>query len=183
MLARVRPRDLAGKTRRRMAAEELADLDRYDIKLKAMKAELKAAVLARGSRLMDIHGIGPAGAARILADVGDVARFPDRNDFASWTGTAPLDASSGEHTRHRLSRAGNRRLNHVLYMAGIAGCATPPPAGPTTGAKSSSPRPRWKPCAACAGGSPMWSTASSSLTPPGQQHWIRQAREGTRGRL
>jgi len=97
----------------------IADLARYDIKLKVMKAELKAAVLARGSRLMDIHGIGPAGAARILADVGDVARFPDRNHFASWTGTAPIDASSGEHTRHRLSRAGNRRLNHVLYMAGI----------------------------------------------------------------
>jgi transposase len=119
LLARVRPRDLAGKTRRRMAAEELADLDRHDAKLKVMKAELKAAVQARGSRLMDIHGIGPAGAARILADVGDVARFPDRNHFASWTGTAPIDASSGEHTRHRLSRAGNRRLNHVLYMAGI----------------------------------------------------------------
>src|SRR5450432_3394643 len=119
MLARVRPRDLAGKTRRRMAAEELADLARYDARLKAMKAELKAAVQARGSHLMDIHGIGPAGAARILADVGDVARFPDRNHFASWTGTAPIDASSGEHTRHRLSRAGNRRINHVLYIAGI----------------------------------------------------------------
>jgi transposase len=68
---------------------------------------------------MDIHGIGPAGAARILADVGDVTRFPDRNHFASWTGTAPIDAPSAEHRRHRLSRAGNRRLNHVLYMAGI----------------------------------------------------------------
>jgi len=166
MLARVRPRDLAGKTRRRMAAEELADLARYDARLKAMKAELKAAVQARGSHLMDIHGIGPAGAARILADVGDVARFPDRNHFASPAGTAPIDASSGEHTRHRLSRAGNRRLNHVLYMAGIAGCATTPRAGPTTGAKSSSPRPRWKPCAACAGGSPTWPAASSPPTPP-----------------
>ena len=68
---------------------------------------------------MDIHGVGPAGAARILADVGDIARFPDRNHFASWTGTAPIDASSGQHIRHRLSRAGNRRLNHVLYIAGI----------------------------------------------------------------
>jgi transposase len=119
LLATVRPRDLAGKTRRRMAAEELADLGRLDAKLKAMKAELKAAVLATGSHLMDIHGIGPAGAARILADVGDVARFPNRHHFASWTGTAPIDASSGQHIRHRLSRAGNRRLNHVLYMAGI----------------------------------------------------------------
>ncbi len=119
MLAGVRPRDVVGKTRRRMAAEELADLAVIDAKLKAMKAELKAAVQASGSRLMDLHGIGPAGAARILADVGDVARFPDRNHFASWTGTAPIDASSGEQIRHRLSRAGNRRLNHVLYIAGI----------------------------------------------------------------
>ena len=39
---------------------------------------------------MDIYGIGPAGAARVLADVGDVTRFADRNRFASWTGTAPL---------------------------------------------------------------------------------------------
>jgi transposase len=119
LLATVRPRDLAGKTCRRMAAEELEDLQRLDIKLTAIKAELKAAVLATGSHLMDIHGIGPAGAARILADVGDVARFPDRGHFASWNGTAPIDASSGQHTRHRLSRAGNRRINHVLYMAGI----------------------------------------------------------------
>ena len=56
-------------------------------------------------------------AARILADVGDVARFADRNRFASWTGTAPLDASSGEQIRHRLSRAGNRKMNHVLHIA------------------------------------------------------------------
>ena len=119
LLATVRPRDLAGKTRRRMAAEELEDVHRLDAKLKAMKAELKTAVQATGSHLMDIHGIGPAGAARILADVGDVSRFPDRNHFASWTGTAPIDASSGQHIRHRLSRAGNRRLNHVLYIAGI----------------------------------------------------------------
>jgi transposase len=120
LLAGVRPRTLVGKTTRRMAVEELADLVRVDAKLKALNRELKAAVLARGSHLMDLHGIGPAGAARILADVGDIARFPDRDHFASWTGTAPLDASSGEHIRHRLSRAGNRRMNHVLYVAAIS---------------------------------------------------------------
>lgn len=64
LLAMVRPRDLAGKTRRRMAAGELADSERLDAKLKAMKAELKAVVLASGSRLMDLHGVGLAGAAR-----------------------------------------------------------------------------------------------------------------------
>ena len=119
LLATVRPRDVAGKTRRRIAAEEIADLVAVDAKLKKAKAELKAAVLARGSTLMEIFGVGPAGAARILADVGDVARFADRNRFASWTGTAPLDASSGQQIRHRLSRAGNRRMNHVIHIAAI----------------------------------------------------------------
>jgi transposase len=119
MLATVKPRDPAGKTRRRIAVEELADLVALDAKLKKAKAELKSTVTNRGSTLMDIPGIGPAGAARILADVGDIARFADRNRFASWTGTAPLDASSGEQVRHRLSRAGNRRMNHVLHVAAI----------------------------------------------------------------
>jgi transposase len=119
LLAGVRPRTVVGKTLRRMAAEEIADLVAVDAKLKALKKELRTAVSARGSQLMDLYGIGPAGAARILADVGDVARFPDRNHFASWTGTAPLDASSGEHIHHRLSRAGNRRMNHVLHIAAV----------------------------------------------------------------
>jgi len=88
-----------------------------DKKIKASTKELKAMVQARGSTLMDLPGIGPVVAARILADVGDVARFADRNRFASWTGTAPLDASSGEQIRHRLSRAGNRKINHMLHIA------------------------------------------------------------------
>jgi transposase len=119
LLATVKPRSLVGKTVRRMAAEEITDLVAVDVKLKAIKKELRTAVTARGSHLMDLFGVGPAGAARILCDVGDVARFPDRNHFASWTGTAPLDASSGDQIRHRLSRAGNRRLNHVLHIAAI----------------------------------------------------------------
>ena len=119
MLASVRPREVAGKTRRRIAAEELAELVAVDAKIKKATAELKEMVLARNSRLMDIHGVGPVVAARVLADVGDVARFADRNRFASWTGTAPLDASSGEQNRHRLSRAGNRRMNHMIHIAAV----------------------------------------------------------------
>ena len=117
ILASVRPRDLAGKTRRRLAVEQRTELFAVEKKIKALTKELKALVLARGSRLMDLPGVGPVVAARILADVGDVARFADRNRFASWTGTAPLDASSGEQVRHRLSRAGNRKVNHMLHIA------------------------------------------------------------------
>ena len=74
-------------------------------------------VLASGSTLMDLPGVGPVVAARVLADVGDVARFADRNRFASWTGTAPIEASSGETVRHRLSRAGHRRMTHMIHIA------------------------------------------------------------------
>ncbi|MFB9834780.1 transposase [Actinoallomurus acaciae] len=59
---------------------------------------------------MDLHGIGPSGAARLLVEVGDITRFPNRAHFASWNGTAPIDASSGDQIRHRLSRAGNRQI-------------------------------------------------------------------------
>ena len=117
ILAGVRPRDAVGRTRKRLAVEQLAEMVAIEKKIKASTAELKPLVIARGSHLMDLTGVGPVVAARILADVGDVARFADRNRFASWTGTAPLDASSGEHIRHRLSRAGNRRANHVIHIA------------------------------------------------------------------
>ena len=68
---------------------------------------------------MELNGIGPSGAARLLGDIGDVARFPTRGHFASWNGTAPIDASSGEQNRHRLSRAGNRQINRVLHIMAI----------------------------------------------------------------
>jgi transposase len=81
--------------------------------------ELAELVTARGSTLLELHGIGPSGAARLLADAGDIHRFADRDKFASWNGTAPLDASSGNQQRHRLSRAGNRRINRTLHMMAV----------------------------------------------------------------
>jgi transposase len=102
-----------------MAAEEIADLVAVDAKLTAMKVELRAAVRARGSGLMDLFALGPATAARILSDVGDVARFPDRNHFASWTGTAPLGHLLRRPDPPPALPGRGRRLNHVLHIAAI----------------------------------------------------------------
>ena len=77
----MRPRDLAGKTRRRLAVEQLGELVVVDRKIKELTKELKAMVVASGSKLMNLPGVGPVVAARTLADVGDVARFADRNRF------------------------------------------------------------------------------------------------------
>jgi transposase len=82
-----------------LLAEELADLVAVESRMKKTTAELKVLVKARGSRLMELHGVGPVVAARTLADVGDIARFADRNGFASWTAPHPW-------TLHRASRTG-----------------------------------------------------------------------------
>ena len=116
LLAKVRPRDVVGKARRRVAAELIADLERVYARKKAADKELKELLTATGTSLMDLHGIGPSGAARLLVEVGDITRFPNRDHFASWNGTAPIDASSGDNVRHRLSRAGNRQINRVLHI-------------------------------------------------------------------
>ncbi len=58
-------------------------------------------------------------AAKILGHVGDVARFPSADHFASYTGTAPLDASSGRRLRHRLNTGGNRQLNAALHVVAV----------------------------------------------------------------
>ena len=107
-----------GKTRRRLAAELTGELEATG-KTRALDKELTGLVTARGSALMRLHGIGPWGAARLLSDVGDIHRFASRDRFASWNGTAPLDASSGSQARHRLSRAGNRRINRVLHIMAV----------------------------------------------------------------
>jgi transposase len=116
ILAGVRPKDVVGKTRKRVAAELVADLERLYLRKKAANKELVELVRATGTGLLSLHGVGPSGAARLLVEVGDITRFPDRNHFASWTGTAPIDASSGDHVRHRLSRGGNRQINKTLHI-------------------------------------------------------------------
>lgn len=115
LLATVRPRDIAGKTRRRVAAELIADLEKIYARKKAANKELTELVTQTGTTLLELHGIGPTGAARLLVEVGDITRFPNKAHFASWNGTAPIDASSGDNVRHRLSRRGNRQINRVLH--------------------------------------------------------------------
>jgi transposase len=119
LLASVRPRDVVGKARRRVAAELIADLEKIYQRSKAADKELTALLAASGTTLTDLHGIGPSGAARLLVEVGDIARFPSKAHFASWNGTAPLDASSGDQIRHRLSRKGNRQINRVIHIMAV----------------------------------------------------------------
>jgi transposase len=125
LLATVRPTDVAGKTRKRVALELVVDLERVYARKKAANKELVQLVKQTGTGLLDLHGIGPSGAARLLVEVGDITRFPTKGHFASWTGTAPIDASSGDNVRHRLSRGGNRQINRALHMMAVVQLRNP----------------------------------------------------------
>ena len=101
---------------------------------------------ATGTTLTGLHGIGPSGAARLQAGVGDVTRFPDKAHFASWNGTAPIDASSEDQVQHQLSRAGNRQINRVLHIMAAGWLRNPTGAAPTLTASSPPGKRRWKRC-------------------------------------
>jgi transposase len=164
ILAGVRPRDAVGKTRKRVAVELVADLERIYTRKKAADKEPKELVAATGTSLLDLHGVGPSGAARLLVEVGDLSRFPDRNHFASWTGTAPIDASSCEHVRHRLSRGGNRQINRVLRIMATVQLRTPTEGRAYFDRKKAPGRPRWKQCAASNGACPTSCAGPCSAT-------------------
>jgi transposase len=125
ILASVRPKDEVGKLRKRVALELVVDLERIYLRKKQANKELITLLKTTGTGLLDLRGIGPSGAARLLVEVGDITRFPNRGHFASWTGTAPIDVSSGDRQHHRLSRGGNRQINMVLHMMAVVQLRNP----------------------------------------------------------
>jgi transposase len=116
----------------------LRDVRTLDRKIADLNGRIEGEVEASGTTLTEIFGVGPILAARIIGTVGNVARFPTKSHFASYSGTAPVEASSGEVVRHRLSRC-----------PAIAGSTTPctwsPPVRPdrTLGAGPTTAR-RWR---------------------------------------
>ena len=125
LLSTVRPRLAVGKARKQLALDYVTELERLDTKLKALKQQISELVDDSRTTVVEVVGVGKLGAGKILAEVIDIRRFPSKAHFASYSGTAPIDVSSGDHDRHRLNRGGNRRLNHVLHVAAITQARMP----------------------------------------------------------
>jgi transposase len=119
ILRGIRPKGVSARLRRRLASEVLRDIRTLNRKIADLDGRIEAEVEASGTTLTQIFGVGPILAARIIGTVGDVRRFPTKAHFASYSGTAPLEASSGEVVRHRLSLTGNRHLNYALHMVAV----------------------------------------------------------------
>lgn len=117
VLARIRPADPVTAERKHVARQLVTEVRRLDKDLAENRARTRAAVEASGTSLTEIFGISEVLAAKILGHTGPVDRFRSADAFANYSGTAPIEMSSGGTVRHRLSRAGNRQLNSALHLA------------------------------------------------------------------
>jgi transposase len=119
VLESLRASTAADVARAELAGEILDDLRRVDLQLRELRKRLTAVVLASKTSVTSIFGVGPVIAATVLGITGDVTRFPNADHFAAYAGTAPVEVSSGPHRVFRLSRRGNRQLNHAIHMAAV----------------------------------------------------------------
>lgn len=119
ILEEAEPSGAAGLARWILAQQFLADLRRIDIQRQDVQKKLTVAVRASGTTVTEIFGVGPAVAAAVIGDVGDISRFASQDHFAAYNGTAPVEVSSGNRVIHRLSLRGNRRMNHAIHMAAV----------------------------------------------------------------
>jgi transposase len=119
LLDRIEPADPVAQIRHDLAREHLDDLRHLDTQMRASKQRLDAAVRASGTTVTDIFGVGPVVAAMVIGHARNIDRFADRDHFAAYAGTAPIEFGSGGRSTHRLSLRGNRQLNHAIHIAAV----------------------------------------------------------------
>jgi transposase len=118
-LRRLRPADAVGIERKLIASEFLDEVRRHDQALIELHRRIEVAVSTSNTTVTDVYGVGPIVAAYLIGYTGDICRFPSAGHYARYNATAPIEASSGPKTRHRLNPNGNRRLNHALHVAAL----------------------------------------------------------------
>jgi transposase len=119
MLGGIRGLDAVGEQRRQMAKTHIVDIRRLDRDLEANKTQIRRAVAAADTTVIDIYGVGPVVAAFLVGYTPPIERFESADRYAAYNGTAPIEVSSGGKVRHRLSRRGNRTLNHAIHTAAV----------------------------------------------------------------
>jgi hypothetical protein len=87
--------------------------------LKLLEQELESLISQLGFQLTTMPGINIATASALIAEIGDIDRFPNQNKLASYAGVAPIYMGSGGNGRKEKSRQGNRKLNSLFYELAV----------------------------------------------------------------
>jgi transposase len=130
-LAAITPSDPVAQLRWDLIGDIAADIANLETQIKRSEHRIRDAVRASGTTLTDVFGIGPIIAALLIGNTGDIARFSTRDRYAAYNGTAPSEFSSGGRVIHRVTRRGNRTLNHALHLAAICQLRHPSSEGRT----------------------------------------------------
>jgi transposase len=124
---RPRPGDVPGYATR-VALRELGRRAQFlDAQLDRLDELIGPLVTARAPGLLSLYGVGPDTAALLLIAAGDhPGRLRSESSWAHLCGVAPIPASSGKVSRHRLNRGGNREANHALWRIVITRLSSHP---------------------------------------------------------
>jgi transposase len=132
-LVAAKHRRTAGRLLRRLpgvhaelARARLVRLGRVSLDVRSLERRIEA--LVADHPLRTLPGAGALVTAKLVSEVGDIRRFRSADAFAMLAGVAPIPASSGQVSRMRLNRGGNRQLNRALYSIAFAQARTYPPA-------------------------------------------------------
>jgi transposase len=118
---------LADGARVRIAREQLKRVSQITRQARELEAELKLLTSAHSPQLLAEPGCGPITAALLIGHTAGAERFPTDSSFARHAGVAPIPASSGNTTRHRLHRGGDRQLNRALHTIALSRARNHPP--------------------------------------------------------
>jgi len=99
--------------------ELLGRIRELTVRINELEREITQLVRPLAPNLMAMPGCGPLSAAKIIGEVAGAARFRSRAAFARWNGTAPIPVWSGNVSRHRLNRGGNRQVNAALHRIAL----------------------------------------------------------------
>jgi transposase len=119
LLRTVRPESPSERTRKQLAQDLVRDLRAVDANLADIEKRMTEALDDNGTRLREIDGVGAVTAVRLIGRTGIASRFASPDAFATYAGVAPIEIASGDHSRHRLSRAGDRRLNSAIHLVAV----------------------------------------------------------------
>lgn len=106
-------------TRVQIARELLTEVRRRTRRAAELEREIGALVKAQAPELLALEGCGALTAAKLIAETAGAGRLSSDSKFARLAGVAPIPASSGMRTRHRLDRGGNRQLNCALHRIAV----------------------------------------------------------------
>lgn len=113
---RARNESLVARIARTEAVRLARKIGNLDTEIKASEQQIRELVTATAPELLTLPGVGPISAAIVLSAWSQPGRIRSEAAFAKLAGTCPIPASSGNTTRHRLNRFGDRRLNRATHM-------------------------------------------------------------------